>query len=302
VAQSLLSVFAAQRVVIAAKERKSSRLRMWSADAAPDQTAPPFAPTAPIVVAFDFACEWECQLAIVGAQLRRSRAQLERLADRIVDELTPAVHNVFEVHRLQTRAAAIERAHLARVLHDGVIQSLISAEMQVNAARRRLSDASAGTIAELLRIETILRHEVLGIRDLMQRIKPMQVEPGDLCAVLAEQVEKFKAETGTSAAFFADVRSVKLTPATCAELVRIVQEALSNIRKHSGAAHALVRLHEAHGSWRLVIEDDGCGFDAGGDVQRSPVVIRECVRSLGGDLAIRQGSRGGLLLDITFTS
>jgi signal transduction histidine kinase len=76
--------------------------------------------------------------------------------------------------------------------------------------------------------------------------------------------------------------------------VRIVQEGLTNIRKHSGAKHVMVRLASVRGSVRLVIEDDGRGFSFSGRrsqrelevMSAGPLIIRERVRALRGEMNV----------------
>jgi signal transduction histidine kinase len=250
--------------------------------------------------AFEFGPEWTCRLFIVDSRVKRSRQNVMRLAQDLVAALAPALYNCYVAERLRTGAADTKRANLARALHDGVIQSLIAAEMEVHAAWRRSLEGSNVSTAELRRIQDILHNEVLGLRDLMQRIKPVQIQPEELCDALSDCVARFKADTGVGCSFSASVEQVSLTPASCALVVRIVQEALSNVRKHSGARNVRVDIGESGGQWRLVVEDDGRGFDASG-VAPSPVVVRECVRSLDGDLQVVRSPGGGLRLEIAFT-
>jgi signal transduction histidine kinase len=97
-------------------------------------------------------------------------------------------------------------------------------------------------------------------------------------------------------------------PRICREVARIVQEALVNIRKHSGATQVLVRFGAHSGLWRLVIEDNGRGFDFLGRLSLSdlnashtgPVTIKERVRTIGGDLSIESLPGRGANLEITF--
>jgi signal transduction histidine kinase len=252
-----------------------------------------------IAVAFEFGQHWTCRLFIVDPSLNRPLRSVLRLAQRLVDAVGPAVHNVYVADRLRTSAADTERANLARALHDGVIQSLIAAEMEVHAACRRSVLGSTVPVAELRKIRDVLHNEVLGLRDVMARIKPVLIQPEELCGALSDCVAKFKADTGIASSFSADVGELSLTSTMCPPVVRIVQEALSNVRKHSGARNVLVTIQEARGLWRLVIEDDGRGLDSNAAMP-APVVIRECVRSLGGELQVLPAPGGGLRLDITF--
>ena len=100
---------------------------------------------------------------------------------------------------------------------------------------------------------------------------------------------------------------MRLPPRVCRELARIVQEALVNVRKHSSARNVLVRFGWEDGHWRLVVDDDGRGFPFSGrltqadldSARRGPLVIKERVRSIGGQLTVESTPGGGARLEIT---
>ena len=156
---------------------------------------------------------------------------------------------------------------------------------------------------ELERIQGLLREEVLKLRELMQVMKSTEVDARRLPEFLRDTVQRFQRETGITAQFILDGDEVILPQSVCRELARIAQEALVNVRKHSGAKQVLVQLLEQESGWQLIVEDDGMGFpfagrvsqselDAGG---RAPAIIRERVRIIQGDLTIEskvgKGSR-----------
>ena len=102
-------------------------------------------------------------------------------------------------------------------------------------------------------------------------------------------------------------------PVVCAlrtthELVRIVQEALANVRKHSRARNVLVRLAERERGFTLTVEDDGCGFEFEGRLtgaelsarRLGPAIIQQRVRMIGAVLAIESTPGAGARLEITF--
>jgi signal transduction histidine kinase len=105
-----------------------------------------------------------------------------------------------------------------------------------------------------------------------------------------------------------DVPDLNLPPNTCREVARIVQEALANVLKHSGAENVLVRLGSRKGFWTLTIEDNGRGFEFGGrhdtaaleKSRRGPFVIKERVKAIGGELSIDSRPGQGARLEITF--
>ena len=212
-----------------------------------------------------------------------------------------------ELRAETTQAKTMDRALVARELHDGAIQALIGMEVQVDVLRRQAAEQSAPMAAELERIQELLRREVLNLRELMQQMKPLDLSPQHLLDFLAESVDRFWRETGISASFVSELREVNLPPRVCQELARIAQEALVNVRKHSGARNVVVRFGAPNGSWKLVIDDDGRGFDFAGRytqveldaARKGPVIIKERVRSVGGELTIESATGRGARLEIT---
>jgi two-component system nitrate/nitrite sensor histidine kinase NarX len=96
----------------------------------------------------------------------------------------------------------------------------------------------------------------------------------------------------------------------CTELVRIVQEALANVRKHSGAHKVLVRFSRENGCYKLCVEDDGRGFRFSGRLSSAeleasshcPLVIKERVRAISGELMIESVPGSGARLVILVPS
>jgi two-component system NarL family sensor kinase len=224
----------------------------------------------------------------------------------LMGRVAPAVYNVYLVGRLRSRAGAIERARVARELHDGVIQSLIGIEMRLDVARARATADRSPLEADLVAAQQLLRNEIINVRELMQQLSSIEVRPHQLVELLATMVARFYRETGIHAQFTSALDEVDLTPRACRELVRIVQEALINVRRHSGAQRALVHLAAENGHVRLTVDDDGRGFGFAGRVHhrqlepewRGPRVIQERVRSLGGDLTIDSRPGRGARLEI----
>ena len=90
------------------------------------------------------------------------------------------------------------------------------------------------------------------------------------------------------------------------EILRLVDAALSNVRRHSGATYVDVTLERFGDGWSLVIEDDGRGFRSGREPGRTPVVtpwsLRERVAALGGQLVVDRRSGIGVRVEITLPS
>jgi signal transduction histidine kinase len=258
-------------------------------------------------VHFVLGREWWGRFFLFDPLLSNDPTEDLRFLQEIVRQVGPAIYNVYLLRRLRLRAGAVERARVARELHDGAVQSLIAMEMQVDVVRRQCAGESDKVSSELGRIQGLLREEVLKLRELMQEMKSIDVDARKLPNFLTDNVERFQRETGISARFLADLKHNTMPPRVCREVVRIVQEALVNVRKHSKARQVLVRLTSVEKGWKLTVEDDGRGFGFSGrlthaqldDARQGPVVIKERVRLIDGELTIESTPGQGSRLEIT---
>ena len=259
-----------------------------------------------ISVAFVFGSEWRGRVFIFEPSWRGETNEELRFLLDLVYQVGPAVYNVYLLHRLRRRAGATERARFARELHDGAVQSLIAVEMQVDVLRRQAETTPEVVSGELGRIQGLLREEVLKLRELMQQMKAIAVDSRKFMSIVTDAVERFERETGISARFVSDIEKLDMPDKVCRELLRIVQEGLVNVRKHSSARHALVRLGSSASQWSLTLEDDGKGFPFSGRVTqdeldqmgKGPMIIKERVRLIAGTLTVESSPGTGTRLEI----
>ncbi|HEV2116606.1 MAG TPA: GAF domain-containing sensor histidine kinase [Terriglobales bacterium] len=295
----------ARSVSLLALDDAGSRMRKL----APDFLSPLLAARqfrSVLAVSLTTTDEWFGRLYLFDPTLAGDREEALRFLQDLVRQVGPAVSNVYLLARLRQRAGAIERARVARELHDGAVQSLISVEMQVDVLRRRAGGQPNEVVPELGRIQKLLREEVLKLRDLMQQMKPLAVDAKTLVPFLQDTVAKFQRETGISARFTCQEANIELPPKVCREVARIVQEGLVNVRKHSRAEHVVVQVRAAAGNYHLVIQDDGAGFEFSGRLcqtelesqHKGPAVIRERVRSIEGELTVESVPGHGSRLDV----
>jgi signal transduction histidine kinase len=235
------------------------------------------------------------------------REQLRYLRS-VTRQVGPALFSIYLQRRLQSRAGIADRARISRELHDGVIQALIGIEMQLEVLRREAAGkVPDGLAAQLAAIQRLLGEEVLNVRDLMRLLKPEEVDARQLVEHLAGMVERFRHRTGVQARLICDADEIDLTPRACREVAGIVQEALANVRKHSGATSVVVRLERSGVNWKLAVDDNGCGLDFEGhltqdelDAQRKgPVIIKERARAIGGSLTLRSQRGFGTQIEVT---
>jgi signal transduction histidine kinase len=258
-----------------------------------------------VTVAFNFGTDWRGRVFLFDPSWGGEKQEELRFLLDIVRQVGPAIYNVYLLHSLRRRAYAAERARVARELHDGAVQSLIAVEMQVDVLRRQ-TDANSPINCELGRIQSLLREEVLKLRELMQQMKAIDVDAQRLLPTLRDTAERFQRETGINARFVTDIEELDMPQRVCREILRIVQEGLVNVRKHSGARHVLIRLASNPDAWALTLEDDGKGFSFSGryneqQMQQAgigPMIIRERVRLLGGELTVESNPGQGTRLEV----
>jgi signal transduction histidine kinase len=258
-----------------------------------------------IALSFSTGTELSGRVVLLEPEVASDPEEELRFLQDLVRQIGPAVYNVYLLRRLRRRAGALERARLVRELHDGAVQSLIGVEMQMDVLRRT-SPVTASLAAELERIQQLLREEVLKLRELMQEMKSADIDARRLPGFLHDAVDRFQRETGIRARFVMDDQELSLPQLVCRELARIAQEALVNVRKHSGATHVLVQLLESKGSWELIVEDDGAGFPFTGRISSSqlettthvPTIIRERVRLIEGQLTIESRPGRGARVEV----
>ena len=235
----------------------------------------------------------------------RPEPQLRFLQD-LANLVAPSVYNVYLLRRLRSRAAAVERARVSRELHDGVVQSLHAIAFRLYALRTRPGSSAEEREQELIEVQQLVQNEAANVRDLIHQLEPIEFDPRHLVEFLSGMVTRYRQDTGIGAQFVCDSPEISLPPATCREIAGIVREALANVRRHSSAQHALVRLSRQHGGWMLTIEDDGRGFEFSGrftqaqleENRRGPLVIQQRVRALDGELTIVSKAGHGARLEI----
>ena len=273
----------------------------------PDAVAEVVSFTRVVVANFGMQDQWRGRVYLFDPTPSAYTDQSVHFLDALADYITPALTNVFLLGRLGARATAEERARVARELHDGAIQTLFGIEMKVEALKRS-SVTSPQFREDLEQIQESLRREVLALRELMQALRPIPLDTGDqLPEVLASIVERFRRDTGLPARFVFTGGRVVITPTTAIEVVRIVQEALVNVRKHSNARNVLVRLTGGESTCMLVIEDDGTGFDFEGRLTREeldrrrlgPLIIKERARIAGAQMVIDSSRGSGARIELT---
>jgi len=241
-----------------------------------------------------FDNEWRARAFILNPQFAFDRDELVRSAKRIADQVAPALYDRYMVQRLRSRAMSAERARIVRELHDGPVQSLLGVEMQLAVLRRRAAALAPELVSDLARFHDVLKNEVINLREVFEGIRAGIDGEGPVQDGIADLVARFGVYTGAAAHFRSDDGPTLVTPRLRREILRIVSEALSNVRKHSGARRVTVRSMVRERRMFVSIEDNGRGFAFAGvrtsaDLQAAgsgPRTILERLRAIGGEMII----------------
>jgi signal transduction histidine kinase len=193
-----------------------------------------------------------------------------------------------------------ERDRIARELHDSLAQVLGVIHLQLRALETRAKDeASHGMAGELSALAETADEAYRDVREAILGLRETVREDDGLEGSLREYLRKYSRQTGiaTHLECVGDARR-GLSPRQEVQLLRVVQEALTNTRKHAAASRVTIRIEVAPGATSLTVEDDGLGFDPttvassmeGGFGLAS---MRERVEQIGGTIAVHTAPNAG---------
>ncbi|MHB1671183.1 MAG: histidine kinase [Acidiferrobacter sp.] len=199
-----------------------------------------------------------------------------------------------------------ERMAIAHELHDSLAQTLASLRIQAQVLGETIEqDADTGTRTEFARLSAGLEVAHREVRGLIRNFRAGGAE-GGLLPALDTAIARFKEETGVSVYVQKDWRG-GLPPTHETHVLRVIQEALANIRKHAHAQTVRVLLQsEAGGDYRVLIEDDGegpgpaVGNIDGDDGHFGQAIMRERAHAIGGELRVEHEAGEGTRVWLTF--
>lgn len=185
-----------------------------------------------------------------------------------------------------------ERRRLRRDLHDGLGPRLAGLTLRLETAREQLA-RDAETEALLADLAERTREAIADIRGLVYELRPPALDDLGLVSALREQAAQYEAGGVDIAVDSSDDDLRHLPAAVEVAAYRIVQEALTNVVRHSGARRCTVRLARAGGALCVEIEDDGRGVESGARAGVGLASMRERAEELGGTCTIdRLAARG----------
>ncbi len=198
-------------------------------------------------------------------------------------------------------AQEAERARLAQEVHDGPAQALANAIFQVEYIERVVDRDPAMARHELRFLRELLRRELGDVRGFITQLRPPVLAELGLEGAVHDAIEHMRTLTGLTIVANIHVPGEQLGEAEQTVVLRVVQEALQNVRKHASASTVTVAARAEAGDWVLEIRDDGRGFDVGSVASRGRrnfglQFMRERAELIGARLDVRSGSDGGTVV------
>jgi signal transduction histidine kinase len=247
----------------------------------------------------------EGKLLVMNGERRHTPEDL-RWLEQIARHLQSPLKNLLLLRQLRARAIEGERNRLSHDLHDGVLQTLLGFDLQLDALRRQLPAGAEFVGSELTRLQHTLRGESGELRRIVNDMRPVRVGSADLRDVMRGFGERFRQETGLALDLLMEDIGAEVPDRVCREIFQIYREALHNIKKHSQATHVVVKLWHDEVRVSLVVDDNGRGFSFAGRftsdeldrLRLGPISIKERTRSIGGVLTVESTPGHGARLTV----
>ena len=248
----------------------------------------------------------------IGYDLRESFAEEEiEIAAEVANSLAIAINqaNLFDqvqvgrdrlqkLSRRLVEAQEAERRYIAQELHDEIGQLLTGLKLTIQMSKELLSEEGK---KEFEQADELLEELLRQVRDLSLDLRPSMLDDLGLLPALLWQIERYEGQTGINVDFkHSGLTDERFIPELETTAYRIVQEALTNVARHSNAEEVKVIAEVAHNILTLQVSDEGVGFDISqsSDIQTSLGLIgmRERAIMLGGSFEIESEAGKGTML------
>jgi len=221
-----------------------------------------------------------------------------------VSAMVPYRINLNIRRRIEREAIIEERRRIAREIHDGVAQSLSYLNLKTRKVSHLLSNQkTVEAVNELNEIQEVVRDTYEDIRESIDQLST-EIRSLTLITALGNYVREFSQNNGIPVNFDIPKSFAKLSPVAELQLLRIAQEALTNVRRHAMANQVMVKLSSSNSLVEMTIKDNGQGFTLS-DLEKSPpgyhglTIIKERAEALGGTLLINTGPGQGTELKVS---
>ena len=213
----------------------------------------------------------------------------------------PYVANINFSSTIKQRAILEERFRLSRELHDGPAQRLAALIMKLETVRDAVGEEKKFVaLAHLSNFRRELQEAHLEVRDVIDQLRVRLPENLAMLPTLAQYTRDFSKETGIPCHVALSDGYTDLDPLSTVEVLRVVQEALTNVKKHSEASQVELNFESRHHAVKMIIKDNGKGFNAvTSDRHHGISVMKERVQSIGGQFEIKSAPGEGTEILVT---
>ncbi|MBI4875600.1 MAG: hypothetical protein HY822_13275 [Acidobacteria bacterium] len=233
-----------------------------------------------------YASRSELESALRYAEVAQARRDLQQLSARLLE--------------IQEE----ERTRLSRELHDEIGQTLTALRIEISRARADLGTRPQAADSSLEEARLLAEKTVRTVRNISVLLRPSLLDDLGLEPALQSLIEDFGRRSGIRCTYSSEGIVEDLPDALRTCIYRVVQEALTNCARHSGATHVEIRVQQMDGELQLTVADNGKGFATGfhgapeGKTGLGILGMRERAAALGGQLSLESAPREGTRISV----
>jgi signal transduction histidine kinase len=236
--------------------------------------------------------------------MRGFTAEGQALVELLAPHAGLAIKNVRLYEQSRELSVVQERNRLARELHDSVTQTLFSMKLAAESANVLIEDDPDEARAQLARLQELARQASTEMRSLVFELRPPELEIEGLVATLRKHIDVLRRVHPIDIELH-DRGERPLDPTQEKEVFRILQEALNNAIRHSGASEITVELIMEEDKLHVSVTDDGAGFDPAAPRQSRRlglISMSERAQVLGADFSIWSAPGQGTVVALELRS
>jgi signal transduction histidine kinase len=251
--------------------------------------------TTMLVIPMSAAGRVDASIGIRFTNNRTFRTGEVDLAQALANQAMLSIELARLAARSREAAVVAERNRLARDIHDTLAQGLTGVIVQLEAAAdARVRGLEAETDAHLSRAQGMARESLAEARRSVRALRPLELEDKQLAEALEALIRKMTAHAGIATEFLVEGTPAPMCEDADENLLRAVQEILTNTLRHAQATRFTAELRYGPKEMRLALTDNGCGFDVAHKHDGFGLLgVRERVEAAGGTLAMASAAGNG---------
>jgi len=238
-------------------------------------------------------------------------SQLSVITNYLAGNLRDLSQKIGEMQQVQQLGVSIikaqeeERRRVARDIHDGPAQLMANIVMRAEFCLKMMEVDQSRVKEELYALQDMVRQSLQDVRKIIFDLRPMVLDDLGLVPAVKRYVEDFQTQYGLPVELVLIGNPRRFSMAVEVALFRVVQESLSNIRKHSRASQVMIKIEILNNKINAVIKDNGAGFSPDGVLSRAGregfglVGMRERVQILQGEIRFQSAPGQGTVVTVS---